>query len=181
MLSGASEFATISRSVSQAKDPDYALVMRTQLILAVIVLLGACRSADADRTAPLFAADRAFCADTEARRMEGWLAAFDENGSQFDEQFRPVTGAAAIRAHMSDLFDDPANVLTWEPDSAVMSEAGNLGSTSGRWTMSVRSPEGSLETIATGRYFDVWRKLPDGAWKLVVDIGEADERVSARE
>ncbi len=148
--------------------------MRTQLLLAVIVLLGACRSSAADRTAPLFAADRAFCADTQARRIDGWLAAFDANGSQFDEQFRPVTGAAAIRAHMSDLFDDPANVLTWEPDTAVMSEAGNLGSTSGRWVMSLRRADGSLETVNTGRYFDVWRKLPEGTWKLVADIGEAD-------
>ncbi len=148
--------------------------MRTQLALALLLLLVACRSAGTDRAAPLLAADRAFCADTQSRRMEAWLAAFDVNGSQFDEEFRPVTGHVAIRAHMTELFADPANELQWDPDTAVISEAGNLGSTTGRWTMSRRRDDGSRETIATGRYFDVWRKLADGTWKLVVDLGEAD-------
>ncbi len=143
-------------------------------VLATFLALGACRSVSVDRTAPLLAADRAFCADTQARRIEGWVAAFDANGSQFDEDHRPVTGHAAIRARMADFFADPANELVWEPDTATISEAGNLGSTSGRFVMSKKRADGTRETLLTGRYFDVWRKLPDGTWKLVVDLGEAD-------
>src|SRR5690606_33923861 len=105
-------------------------------LLATFLALGACRSVSVDRTGPLLAADRAFCADTQARRIEGWVAAFDANGSQFDEQHRPITGHAAIRAHMAEFFADPANELVWEPDTATISEAGNLGSTSGRFVMS---------------------------------------------
>jgi len=142
--------------------------------LATFLALGACRSASVDPTAPLLAADRAFCADTQTRRIEGWVAAFDANGSQFDEQRRPITGHAAIRAHMGEFFADPANELVWEPDTATISEAGNLGSTSGRFVMSRKRADGTRETLLTGRYFDVWRKLPDGTWKLVVDLGEAD-------
>lgn len=143
------------------------------LILAALTL-AACRSMHDPRTEALFAADRAFCADTQARRIEGWVAAFDVNGSQFDDERRPVTGHAAIRAWMGEFFADPANELAWEPDTATLSEAGGLGSTSGRFTMSRRRDDGSREVLSTGRYFDVWRKQPNGTWKLVVDLGEAD-------
>jgi len=146
--------------------------MRSLLILALV--LGACRSVESARTAPLFAADRAFCADTQTRRIEAWVAAFDANGSQFDDEFRPVTGHAAIRARMTEFFADPANRLEWEPDAAVISEAGNLGSTSGRFVMSRRRDDDTRETLLTGCYFDVWRRRPDGSWKLVVDMGELD-------
>ncbi|MCY2959785.1 MAG: nuclear transport factor 2 family protein [Planctomycetota bacterium] len=149
--------------------------MRLALAVLVVTLpLCACRSVAHDREASLLAADRAFCADVQARRLEGWVAAFDVNGSQFDEQFRPVTGHAAIRAHMAELASNPDLELTWEPDAAVVSEAGNLGSTTGRWTMSERDSAGKRAITATGRYFDVWRRLPDGTWKLVVDLGEPD-------
>ena len=151
--------------------------MRTALFF--VLALSACRSVESDRTAPLLAADRAFCKDTQARRIEGWVAAFDANGSQFDDAFRPVTGHAAIRARMTGFFDDPANQLVWEPDAAVISEAGNLGSTSGRFVMSRRSANGTQETLLTGRYFDVWRRLADGSWKLVVDMGEPDAQPTA--
>ena len=147
--------------------------MRVPFAFALLAL-AACRTRTDPRAEPLLAADRTFCADVAARRLEGWVAAFDQHGSQFDESFRPVTGHAAIRARMAEFFADPANELAWEPDAAVISEAGNLGSTSGRFTMSRRVADGSREVLLTGRYFDVWRRLPDGTWKLLVDLGEPD-------
>jgi ketosteroid isomerase-like protein len=147
--------------------------MRTPILGSIVLVLAACQTT-VRSTAPLLAADRAFCADTRARRIEGWVAAFDENGSQFNDDFRPVTGHAAIRGRMEEFFADPANELVWEPDAAVISEAGNMGSTSGRFVMSRVAEDGTREILMTGRYFDVWRRLADGTWKLVLDLGEAD-------
>lgn len=148
--------------------------MRLPLAIPSALLFCACSSMHDDRAEPLLAADRAFCADTQVRRIEAWVEAFDVNGSQFDEAHRPITGHAAIRAWMEGFFADPGNELVWEPDSATLSEAGNLGTTTGRFTMTARRADGSREVVMTGRYFDVWRKLSDGTWKLVVDLGEPD-------
>ena len=144
-----------------------------------LAALAACRSGGPERVRPLLEADRSFAREVQERRLEGWLAAFDQHGSQVDGEFRPVTGSDAIRAHMGEFFADPANGLWWEPDSASVSEAGNLGSTSGRFRMTRRRPDGSEETVLTGRYFDIWRRLPDGSWKLLYDIGEADAAAAA--
>jgi ketosteroid isomerase-like protein len=146
---------------------------------AVLCLTAACSSVRAGHEAELLAADRAFCADTQVRRLEGWLAAFDEHGSQVGDDFRPITGEAAIRAHMQAFFANADNTLWWEPDAAHVSEAGNLGSTTGRFRVERRTQEGKLDVVARGRYFDVWRKLPDGRWKLFFDVGDYDPEPAA--
>lgn len=139
-------------------------------------LLGACRALPgaSESESALLAADRAFCADTQQRRIEAWVAAFDEHGSQVSDDFQPITGHAAIRANMQGFFADPANELLWEPDGARVSEAGKLGTTTGRFRMQRKQAGGEVEVVMRGRYFDVWRKQPDGSWKVLYDLGEAD-------
>jgi ketosteroid isomerase-like protein len=166
--------ATLSRAERRAYSRR--MNMQNLALLVASLALGACQTTIDERADALLAADRAFCAATQERRIEGWVDAFDENGSQFDDDFRPLTGKTAIRARMAPFFADPANELVWEPDSAIVSEGGNLGSTSGRFTMTRRREDGSRETLLTGRYFDVWRRTADGKWRLVLDLGEADAR-----
>lgn len=144
-----------------------------KIAAALVLVFGACRAPQSD-SAPLLAADRAFAEDTRVRRLEGWLSAFDAHGSQVGEDFSPITGHAAVRDNMASFFADPANELWWEPDTARVSEGGNLGATSGRWRLTRKRADGSIEHTTVGRYFDVWRKLPDGSWKLLYDIGEPD-------
>jgi ketosteroid isomerase-like protein len=149
--------------------------MKTAILLAL--LLASCSavgSAAGGATEPLFAADRKFNRDVQTRRLEGWLAAFDVNGSQVDDSFAPITGHAAISANMAQFFAEPTNSLWWEPDTAKLSEGGRMGSTSGRYRVQRTQADGRVETLRTGRYFDVWRKLDDGTWKLLYDVGDPD-------
>ena len=141
------------------------------LLLAACATPGSHGTSDVDA---LLAADRAFARDTQVRRLEGWLAAFDERGSQFDDEAGLVSGHAAIRLKMAGYFADPGNELTWEPDGAQVSEHGALGSTTGRYRFTYRQRDGTLVTEIVGRYFDVWRRLPDGRWKLLFDVGDPD-------
>ena len=128
-----------------------------------------------DDKAALLDADRAFAHEVQLHGLEAWVAAFDVNGSQVDQDFRPITGRDAISANMRGFFADGLSKLSWQPDTATLSEAGHMGSTSGRFELSRESSAGTREVVLTGRYFDVWRKLPDGTWKLLYDIGDADE------
>ena len=145
------------------------------LSMCIASALASCRSVQDRSQSSLLAADRAFCADTQTRRLEAWLAAFDEHGSQVGDDFQPVTGHAAIRERMQGLFSDSANELWWEPDAVRVSEAGKLGATTGRFQLRQRKSDGKTETVLSGRYFDVWRRLPDGSWKLLYDIGDPEQ------
>ena len=141
------------------------------LALAALCLLGGCVTDAATRRLTLedelLDADRAFARDVQERRLEGWLAAFDEHGSQVDEHGAPVTGRAAIRAYMQAAFDEPDFQLTWDPVEASIPEGGTLGFVWGHWTLG--APGAAQQH---GRYLDIWRKGPDGKWKLLFDVGE---------
>lgn len=57
--------------------------------------------------------------------------------------------------------------LTWWPIFAEVSRAGDLGYTTGPWDF---TKEGD-ESIEYGHYVSVWRKQPNGSWRVVLDIG----------
>ena len=65
---------------------------------------------------------------------------------------------------------DPANpaVLTWEPEVAEVSAEGDLGYTSGPYVL---RPARDAEPTVFGHYVSVWKKQPDGAWRVFLDIG----------
>jgi ketosteroid isomerase-like protein len=50
---------------------------------------------------------------------------------------------------------------------------GDLGYTLGRYELRFTGPDGAMQT-STGAYLTVWRRGPDGAWKVVLDQGTPD-------
>jgi ketosteroid isomerase-like protein len=49
-----------------------------------------------------------------------------------------------------------------------------LGYTVGRWERIRKTKEGTV-TKKTGTYTSIWKKQPDGSWKIVLDTGSPDE------
>ena len=60
-----------------------------------------------------------------------------------------------------------ADALLWYPTHSQTADSGDLGYTTGPWTF--RSADGKTE--AFGTFLSVWRKQPDGVWRVVVDCG----------
>ena len=60
-----------------------------------------------------------------------------------------------------------ADTLLWYPTHSQTADSGDLGYTTGPWTF--RSADGKTEDFGT--FLSVWRKQPDGAWRVVVDCG----------
>ena len=63
----------------------------------------------------------------------------------------------------------PTGLLTWWPTYADVSQAGDLGWTTGPFEF--REKPTDEKPADTGHFFTVWRKQPDGAWKWVLDLG----------
>ena len=118
-------------------------------------------------------ADRAFAQETAARGVEGWVAFFAEDGKMFPPE-GIATGKDAKRDARAGSFSDPGRQLTWEPSSAVVSAPGDLAYTLGRWELLSTETTGSAGVLARGNYVTIWRREPDGSWKVVVDIGNND-------
>ena len=60
----------------------------------------------------------------------------------------------------------PNTRLTWYPLLVDVAQSGDLGYTTGPWTMLQNE-----RAQASGEYVTLWRKQADGQWKYVVDMG----------
>jgi uncharacterized protein (TIGR02246 family) len=122
--------------------------------------------------AELMEADRAFAEETARIGVEGWVAAFAEDGVMLIPGGE-VRGREAIREIMTPVFANPDLYFTWEPRVADVGSGGDLGYTIGRYLRQVVSPAG--DTIrAEGQYTTVWKRGDDGVWRVALDLGVPD-------
>jgi ketosteroid isomerase-like protein len=61
------------------------------------------------------------------------------------------------------------SLLTWEPVYADISASGDFGYDTGPWEY--RKTRSDEQPAYYGDFVSVWQKQPDGAWKLMVDLG----------
>jgi len=111
----------------------------------------------------IVAAERAFAGDSAPM---GLHAAFLAHLAPDSVVFQPVPmpGVAAHR-------DKPpaTGTLSWAPAWAVAAGAGDLGVTSGPWIYKV--PGEGAPAPRTGWFLSVWKRQPDGGWKVRADVG----------
>jgi ketosteroid isomerase-like protein len=101
-----------------------------------------------------------------------WIA---EDGVELGNGQAPVVGKVAIAK--SSAWDPKVYQLTWTPTDATMGPSGDIGYTWGHFEGHSKDANGNSVTT-TGRYITIWRKEPDGKWKVVLDAG-ANEPAAA--
>jgi ketosteroid isomerase-like protein len=77
-----------------------------------------------------------------------------------------VLGHTAIAAQAQ--WDPKTYQLTWVPQGAQMGPSNDMGFTWGHYEGRSKDKHGE-PVLLTGRYFTVWKKLPDGSWKVALD------------
>jgi ketosteroid isomerase-like protein len=82
-----------------------------------------------------------------------------------------VLGRTAIAAQAQ--WDPKSYQLTWQPQGAQMGPSNDMGFTWGHYEGHSKDKNGG-PVVISGRYFTVWKKLPDGTWKVALDAS-ADE------
>lgn len=144
---------------------------RSPALLAVVAawLAAPCRAAATEPAqAPhpdlqaLVAAERAFAADARRTSVrEAFLAWLDADAVVFRP--RPVPARPVYEARPA----SPA-LLAWEPAFAAVARSGDAGFTTGPWSFHA---EKSAPAVAWGQFVSVWRRRPDGPWRVIADIG----------
>ena len=115
----------------------------------------------------LVEAERAFARTSVERGVrESFLAFFADDGINF--QPHPTVTREAILKRPAPATRPPVT-LNWEPIWADVSRAGDLGYTTGPYILSDQSAEHRPSQY--GYYFSIWKRQPDGAWKVAVDVG----------
>jgi ketosteroid isomerase-like protein len=96
---------------------------------------------------------------------------FADDGVTLNNGKPAVLGRTAIAAQAQ--WDPKTYQLTWTPQGAQMGPSNDMGFTWGHYEGRSKDKNGG-PVVITGRYFTVWKKLPDGTWKVALDAS-ADE------
>jgi len=82
---------------------------------------------------------------------------------------RPVDGREVHAGR-----EESPGTLIWWPVWAEISSAGDMGYTTGPWEFRRAVEEDTA--VGCGHYVSVWRKQPDGVWRVAIDAGNAYPR-----
>jgi ketosteroid isomerase-like protein len=132
-------------------------------LAASSLLRPAARPDRAAAWASLVDAERSFARTSEEKGVrEAFLAWLGPDAVVFRPA--PVEGRPVYERM------DPAvpAVLTWGPEIADVAASGELGYTSGPYEL---RPGRGAEPSGFGHYVSIWKKQPDGAWRVVLDAG----------
>jgi ketosteroid isomerase-like protein len=105
------------------------------------------------------------------RGAEGYMSYYAEDAIEVPNGREAIHGKANIAKTMGFL-NDRNNHLTWTPVDAGISQSADLGWTSGTYEFRSVDKEGK-PTVEQGKYTSIWKKQPDGSWKVVLDMGNS--------
>jgi len=91
---------------------------------------------------------------------------FAEDGVTLANGQEPVHGREAIAKQAT--WQPKEYQLTWTPTEVLLSPTGDMGYTWGHYEGHSRDANGN-PLVTAGRYMTIWRKEPDGSWKVVLD------------
>ena len=148
-----------------------------------LALAGACCLASAcgspvnvnEELQKLLALDREWSQTTAGmpKSLDMFMSYYAADASVYPPGMTIANGTAAIRAALMPMTALPGFALQWSPTKANMSASGDLGYTAGSYALTMNDTTGR-PTIERGKYIEVWRKQPDGSWKVIEDIFNAD-------
>jgi ketosteroid isomerase-like protein len=67
----------------------------------------------------------------------------------------------------------PGFALSWQASKVEASRGGDLAYSVGTYELTMNDPKGKPVTDR-GKYMTVWKKQPDGQWKVVTDMYNSD-------
>jgi ketosteroid isomerase-like protein len=102
---------------------------------------------------------------------------FAEDGVTLNNGKPAILGRTAIAAQAQ--WDPKTYQLSWTPQGAQMGPSNDMGFTWGHYEGRSKDKNGE-PVVISGRYFTVWKKLPNGSWKVALDAS-ADEPAATGE
>jgi len=123
----------------------------------------------ANAAAQLRAADTELVAAANARDLERWLACFEESARLFPPDSPPIAVKTAFRPAAEELMKSPAFAVVHRVDGIEVSPCGTLAWVEYAFELTTPGPDGRPVT-ETGRDTTLYRRGPDGRWRVVADI-----------
>jgi ketosteroid isomerase-like protein len=147
--------------------------MKTLAALALLILapfmgvrMTPPQRSGAEHLQALADAERTFA---KAARVKGWRAAFLEFFAEDAIALTPDPSSAIARLKTRPVKPFSEEELTWEPKAGDIAASGEMGWLTGPSTFIDHTAKDS--TPGYGNYLSVWKKQPNGQWRVYIDVG----------
>ncbi|MDQ1347341.1 MAG: hypothetical protein QG573_710 [Acidobacteriota bacterium] len=117
--------------------------------------------------AALKALDKAWAEAANRKDLDATVAFMADDGETLAPNEPVARTREAIRASWNGLMQLPDARISWAAERAQVAASGELGYTSGSYTLTFTGPDGKTVTD-NGKYLEVWKKV-DGQWKCLSD------------
>jgi uncharacterized protein (TIGR02246 family) len=108
-----------------------------------------------------------------AKDVERYMSFYADDASVFRPGNPTVTGKDATRKGLDAFFAVPGASFSLQTAKVVASRSGDLAYTYGTYAATMNDAKGK-PVNDKGKYVVVYRKQPDGKWKVVADIYNSD-------
>jgi len=122
-----------------------------------------------DRLEEVRATELAFAATVRDARPEAFAAMLDDD-AVFAGAEGALRGRDVIAEAWAGFFAEGRPEFEWHPEVVELSGDGELGFTRGPWTLRATGDDGTTAE-RSGLFNSVWRRQPDGSWRIVFDAG----------
>ncbi|HEY1804801.1 MAG TPA: nuclear transport factor 2 family protein [Terracidiphilus sp.] len=119
----------------------------------------------------LYDLEARFAKDVLERGGAGFASWFADDGVALGNGVAPLIGKVAIARSAN--WSPKDYQLTWTPTEGMMGPSGDMGYTWGHFEGHSKDANGN-PVLTSGRYMTIWRKEPDGSWKVVLDAGASE-------
>ena len=117
-------------------------------------------------TAFLFQLEAQFAKDTAKGGGKAFASWFADDAVTLGNKEAPVQGRSAIASQTT--WSPDQYQLIWTPQGGQMSPSNDMGYTWGHYEGHAKDKNGNAITTS-GRYLTIWKKQPDGQWKVILD------------
>lgn len=140
---------------------------RSIVLLLMIGFVAGCSTVNVEQErATLMRLDREWAASV--KDLDKFMSYYASDASVYPQGMPVATGSTAIREALTKMFSAPGFSLQFGPSKAEVSTSGDVGYITGTYEASMK---GMTEK---GKYVEVWKKQPDGQWKVKENIFNAD-------
>lgn len=147
------------------------------LSVSVLLVAAGCQKAPVDTRAQderaIREADAAALKAAQAKDVDHAIANYADDASWLPPNAPMVSGKEAIRAAWSKLIGSGGFDISWQIDKLEVPRAGDIAYVIYTYQMTLPGADGRL-TTDHGKDMAVWKKQPDGAWKIVADTFNSD-------
>ncbi len=116
-------------------------------------------------------ADAAFSKAAAAHDLEATVAFYADDASVLAANMPLLSGKDSIRKLWSEMLANSAITVSWQAGKVEASHGGDLVYIVGSYDEKSNDPKAKPDR---GKFVEIWKKQPDGKWKVIVDAFNTD-------